>query len=284
MMSGLEATIQGRRGRRVLAAAGLAAVLLGLAACGPGPDPDRMVEAPPPDPGAAYQGPPQPMGARLEAGRLVLSGQARPDGRVRVIMIPDPAPIWTTADGTGAFSASLPPGTGPRLLALAMEIPVSGQAARMVQAEGYVFVAPDGRAALLRAGAGARVLARPDGGIQILALDYDRAGGVVISGLAPAGTALNTQVDGVSRGRSAADTQGRYAIALEPLGPGQHRFEVAGGGRMATASLQISPAAALSQPYRAEPAGAGWRIDWMTPGGGLQSTLVLPAAGVGPGR
>lgn len=278
-MSGLGRSIQGRPATRIGLAAGLSTILIGLAACGPGPDPDRTAEAPAPDPAAAYQGPPRPTGTSLATGRLVLAGQARPDGRVRVIVIPDPAPIWTMADGTGAFSASLPPGAGPRLLALAMEIPVAGQAARMVQAEGYVFVAPDGRTALLRAGAGAEVLAPPDGGIQILALDFDRAGGVVISGLAPAGTGLNAQVDGISRGRAAADGQGRYSIALEPLGGGTHRFEVAGGGRMATASLQLSPAAALSQPFRAEPAGAGWRIDWMTPGGGLQSTLVLPPAG-----
>jgi len=39
-----------------------------------------------------------------------------------------------------------------------MEIGAPSGPARLVQAEGYVFVAPDGRAALLRAGAGAQVL------------------------------------------------------------------------------------------------------------------------------
>ena len=273
-MDGLHRTIQGRSRR-----AGVCLALLlasGLAGCGSQPEPDPAVQTPTPAPGAAYQTPPAPTGARLVGGRPVLTGTARPDTRVRVTVIPDPAPIWTTSDGVGGFEVTLPPSTAPRLLALSMEIPATGGPARRVQAEGYVFLAPDGRVALLRAGAGARVLGAATDAIQILSLDFDRAGGVVISGAAPPGASLNAQVDGVSRGRAEADPRGRYAIALEPLSGGQHRFEVAGAGRSATVALAVSPAAPLSVPFRAEAAGSGWRIDWMTPGGGLQSTLVLP--------
>jgi hypothetical protein len=47
-----------------------------------------------------------------------------------------------------------------------------------------------------------------------------------------------------------------------------------GGTRQA--GFAISPAAPIgSAPFHAQRQGGGWRVDWVTPGGGPQTTLVL---------
>ena len=39
--------------------------------------------------------------------------------------------------------------------------------------------------------------------------------------------------------------------------------------------MPVSAAPDLTVPFRAARSGAAWRIDWMTPGGGVQSSLIL---------
>jgi hypothetical protein len=146
---------------------------------------------------------------------------------------------------------------------------------RVVQAEGYVVVTPEATAAQLRAGAGALVI-RGKSGHGILAVDFDSKGGAVVSGLASPRAPLVLMVDGVARARGAAGADGRFAIPLdEPLSLADHRLEVVDGARQVSAAARLSPASPLSSgPYRAARTADGWRIDWLTPGGGLQSTLI----------
>jgi hypothetical protein len=147
---------------------------------------------------------------------------------------------------------------------------------RLSQGQGYVLVTPQGPAALLRAGAGAiRLDARPTPSLS--AIDFDREGGAVVSGLAPPQGLVFLRLDGRQIAEIRADAAGRYAIALnQPVPPGAHTVEVTGDSFTNTAQVDVAPAAPLaSGPMRSQFTKAGLRIDWLTPGGGVQSTVLL---------
>ena len=72
------------------------------------------------------------------------------------------------------------------------------------------------------------------------------------------------------------DRAGRYSLALSrPMGPGSHDLEISGEG----GEDIVAVAANLPDPFeglfRASRLATAWRIDWMTPGGGVQSTLLF---------
>jgi hypothetical protein len=271
IMTGLSARFQaGSRGRVVALAA-----LLFLADCGPASAP-LLSTAPAPDPTAGYVAPPEPLAVESAQGRLWLTGRATPGAEVRLAAIPRIRATSTNADPQGRFRLPLAGGPEMRLYDLAMSAPAADGTPRLVQSDGYLLIGPGAPPTLLRASTGARVLGAPHRGLRIRALDYDSAGGAVISGMAAPNTALNAQVDNVSRGQAQSAADGHFSIALAPLAPGTHQFSVAGGGATATVSLQISNAARLTPgPFRAERTAIGWRIDWLTPGGGLQTTLIF---------
>jgi hypothetical protein len=100
----------------------------------------------------------------------------------------------------------------------------------------------------------------------------------VVSGRAPAGAALSIHIDGRKFGEGRAGQDGRYALSLtqQPLTPGAHQIDVFGDATENPVMVDASPAPALSDgPFRAASVAAGLRIDWMTPGGGAQSTILL---------
>ena len=70
-------------------------------------------------------------------------------------------------------------------------------------------------------------------------------------------------------------------LALDkPLSPGVHAIAASTGGARAEVSLTVSPPAPLAAgPFRAESTPDGWRVDWLTPGGGVQSTVLFQAGG-----
>jgi len=252
---------------------GLAA---GLAACGAR---DRIADAArqpnAATPERAYSAPPTVTTAsRLAGGRIQLEGRARPGAQVR-LATPAGAAILARADGRGAWRLRLPPDVGLRLFGLSMS-----EGARIVQAEGYLAVTPRGAAAQLRAGAGAVVLSPGGAAPHILAVDFDRQGGAVVSGDGAPGTPVILKADGSPRGQLRVDAGGRFSLALnEPLTPGDHRLEAVGpgpGAASAAVTVPVSAAAPLTQgPFRAARAPFGWRIDWMTPGGGVQTSLII---------
>jgi hypothetical protein len=131
--------------------------------------------------------------------------------------------------------------------------------------------------ALLRAGSGAYRLADASRSPRILAVDVDRGGGAVVSGVAMPGAGLGVRVDRASRGNGKADDDGRFFLPLtEELSPGAHDIQVSGEGGEQQITIAISPAQPLKTgPVRADRTPMGWRIDWMTPGGGVQTTLVI---------
>ncbi|MBS0362864.1 MAG: hypothetical protein JSR98_15920, partial [Proteobacteria bacterium] len=78
-----------------------------------------------------------------------------------------------------------------------------------------------------------------------------------------------------------ADAAGRYQVSLggqNPVKPGPHHIQVFGEGYtpIDQVTVQVAPAAPLAQgPLRSQLTPAGLRVDWMTPGGGVQSTLLV---------
>ncbi|HEX7759063.1 MAG TPA: hypothetical protein VF459_06155, partial [Caulobacteraceae bacterium] len=211
--------------------------------------------------------------ALAPGGRLTLSGKAVAEMRVR-LATPAGEAVFAPVDSQGLWRLDMNAAAAPRIFGLSM-VDAAGQ--RTVQAEGYLAVLPDGRAAQLRSGSGALVFAGKSGQLGILAVDYDRQGGAVISGVSSPGATVSVRVDGVQRGQDAADSDGRFDVALtQPLTPGAHQIDVSDGERQVHTVAPVSPAPTLTTgPYRAERVALGWRIDWMTPGGGVQSTIIV---------
>lgn len=244
--------------------AGLAA----LAGCG-GHSPAPRAASP--DAVAAedlYLAPPSVSRAVRQGSAVVLSGQAPAAAKLR-LGTPGGEALATTADRQGRWTITLPASAQPRIFGLSMAV-----GARQVQAQGYVLVGPGGQAALLRSGAGAlRLDPRPAG--RIGAFDFDRDGGAVVSGVAPADAALSVQLDGRQAADARADAQGRYSVALPRLTAGPHRLEVKGDGFYDSVAVEASPPAPLADgPLRSQFSSGGLRADWMTPGGGVQSTFL----------
>jgi hypothetical protein len=257
----------------------IALALMGLAGChgksanltqGAAPaSADRPAEA-------AYRTPPVLTSATLLAGgRVRLAGVAGPSDRVRLASPAGPA-AYAMAGRNGVWSLVLAASAAPRLFGLAMI-----ENGRPIQSEGYVSVTPQGDAAQLRAGAGALVLGDRGAEPAILAVDFDSKGGTVVSGRAAPHAVVDLWVDGARRGRAPSDAQGSFSVPLdEPLVLADHQLEIVEGARRADARPPRAAAQALTGgPYRATSTPLGWRIDWITPGGGLQTTLLLARNG-----
>jgi hypothetical protein len=257
----------------------IALALMGLAGChgksatpGPGAAPasaDRPAEA-------TYRAPPLLTSATLlPGGRVRLNGLAGPGDRVRLAS-PAGQAVYGVAGANGVWSLVLAAPATPRLFGLAML-----EHGHPIQSEGYVAVTPHGSAAQLRAGAGAVVLGDPRPDPAILAVDFDSKGGTVVSGRASPRAVVDLWVDGVRRGRAATGPGGSFSLPLdEPLSFADHQLEIVEGARRAAAQPSLTPPEPLSAgPYRATLTPAAWRIDWITPGGGLQTTLLLARNG-----
>ncbi len=255
-----------------------AALLLSLAACGPGggwPSAAAPSSAPAADSG--YRAPPQLVSlSRASDGTLSLQGRALPSSAVR-LATPAGSRVETTADGDGAWSAPLGPVSEPALYGLSEE--ANGQ---RVQAEGYIAVMPGApTVALLRAGAGAQALDSGHPGLHVLAVDLDASGAAVVSGHAGAGQPLRVMVDGEPALEGRAGGDGRFSLILpRPLPAGPHRLQLMTPKDMALAAFEVSPPRPPADgPYRAIQEKGAWRIDWLTPGGGPQTTLLLADTG-----
>jgi hypothetical protein len=136
----------------------------------------------------------------------------------------------------------------------------------------------------LRAGGGAAPLTDAQT-VEISAIDFDVAGGGVISGTAKAGSALRAVIDGAAAGETHASPRSHFSMALTSvLKPGRHQIQIqsTGGGAQAAVKVGPPPAAVAGLPYRGERVDGGWRIDWLTPGGGPQTTVVFDPAGATP--
>jgi hypothetical protein len=252
-----------------MAASFLAAALAG---CNGKPAPPQSEasagEAPPAN--AGYAPAPSLSGAESSASGVRLEGRAQPGARVRLAQ-PSGEALYATPDEEGRWSLLLPAAKTARIFGLSMAAD-----GRQVQAQGYVLVTATGRAALLRAGAGAIVLGpvRPE---RLTAVDFDRQGAAVVSGRADPDASISVRVDGRPSAFGRADAAGRFSLPLpQPLTGGPHQVQIVGDAFSDTAEIDAAPAQTLSGgPFRAFEAAGGLRADWMTPGGGVQSTWIL---------
>jgi hypothetical protein len=266
--------------RTVFIGGGVLLTALALAACNRGGTASRQGEAPaasaPEESG--YLRPPQVLGAQRAAdGGVILTGRSGPLVRVR---LSSPPPInaayGATADARGDWAVAIPAATDGRLVGLAEEL-----VGRDVQSEGYVAIlpAPGPAGALLRGGGGASVLLGPSA-LRIAAVDYDGSGAAVVSGLARPGAPARLFVDGSAAGEARVTDRGRFSISVTvTLKPGDHTARIDCADESDTVKFTVDPPRAISGlPYRGEHTPVGWRIDWLTPGGGEQTTLIFDKA------
>lgn len=251
------------------------AAAIALSGCGKKPPAQPQK----PDAGAEqadYVAPPAVREVRAEAAGVAIGGQAPPGAQVR-LGTPAGQAVFATADAQGRWRIVLPPSDQARIFGLSEKAQ-----GRQVQAEGYVLVGPQGRSALLRAGAGAQRL-DPKPSPTLGALDFDHDGAAIVSGLAPPNSLVFLRVDGRQVAEAKADGGGFYAIALpqpQPRTPalasGGHTLQTFGDNFTNTAQVQVSPAEPLADgPLRSQLTAGGLRVDWLTPGGGVQSTVLL---------
>lgn len=218
-----------------------------------------------------YLAPPRALSVKpLAGGRIGLTGAAPPAVRIR-LGSPGGETLLSQAGSGGIWRIVLPPSDVVRLYGLSM---IEGD--RVVQAEGYVAVTPQGEGALLRAGSGAEALAPPAAAPGLLSLDYDRKGAAMLSGLAPPGARIEALDGGATVALGRADPSGRFALALnQPLRFGAHNFSLSGVKSPVRVVSISPPIPSPDGPFRAERLAGAWRIDWLTPGGGLQSTVLF---------
>jgi hypothetical protein len=254
---------------------------LGLAACHPRVD-GRVAPASQPADSAqtSYLAPPKITAAvRMDNGGVALAGRTDPEARVR-LQSPDGAAYGVTAGADGTWTLATPSEHAVRLLGVSEVV-----GSRVVQSMGYLAVLPvPGQAAiLLRAGGGSQAMAPAPSAPWIAAIDFDAGGGAVICGLARPGVPVRVVVDGVVAGEARPDADGRFSVAPTlALNPGAHQAVAQSTLGEGHAAFVVSPAPALSTPsFVGQRQAAGWRIDWLTPGGAPQTTLAFdpPKAG-----
>jgi hypothetical protein len=223
-----------------------------------------------------YLSPPAATAVSVEGGgALAVTGRAQPGARVQFTAIPSRAQLVAVADASGAWRLSLPPAPQVRMYGLA-----ATAAGRTVQSEGWLAVTPDGHAAQLRAGAGATLVSPASSAPHILAVDLDRDGSAVVSGIAKAGAGLAIRIDRSPQGDVKAGADGRFAFPLRNLRGGSHLIDVAGEGGVDAVQVTAAGPAGVGV-FAGAPTPQGWRIDWTTPGGGAQATLLITRWGAG---
>ena len=87
---------------------------------------------------------------------------------------------------------------------------------------------------------------------------------------------MSVRLDGRQTAEGRADEDGRYVVQLPRITPGSHRLDVVGDAF--TDSIQVdasAPEPLAAGPLRSQLVGEGLRADWLTPGGGVQSTVII---------
>ena len=225
-------------------------------------------------PQSDYAQPPELQTARREPQNMVaLIGVSRPDAMIRLAS-PDGGAIGAKASHDGAWSLTVPGGPAPRLYSLSEDQP--GQPLR---ARGYVAAlpAPGAPAAILRPGAGVDSLGAADAGLTITGVDFDRSGVGVASGRAKAGEVVRITLDGTEVGEDTTSPEGVFAVPLsQSLHGGAHVLSAQARSGAASAAFRADATAPLLKPgFLATRERDAWRIDWTTPGGGVQTTIIF---------
>jgi len=213
-----------------------------------------------------------------------VKGVAAKGARIR-LSSPEGQAFGTTADDQGVWQIDVPRNAaGPQqALLFGLSEDIEG---RIIQAEFYVALLPDPQVpvVLLRAGTGAQTLFH-GASFAITTADFDGAGALTVSGFAPAGKPIKASLNGSATIESFAGQDGRFSVGLPSSAPTVMRqIQILSGMDQRTLRVDVSahrlPAGTLADTTRL---ASGWRIDWTTPSGGIQTTFVQsPAVGVKP--
>lgn len=273
----------GRVVRRGLWRIGLSVSMLAclVSACAPKAD-DPTPNADAQSAQVGYLQAPRVTATTLSERSFRVKGTAAKGARIR-LSSPEGQAFGTTADDGGGWQIDLPrpKGSAQQAMLFGLSEDIEG---RIIQAEFYVAFMPDPQVpvVLLRAGTGAQTLAHGTG-LVITTADYDGAGGLTVSGFAPVGQAIKGSVNGAEAVESWVGQDGRFTIGLTgPSRMGTGQVTIASGNLRQSLALDISshklPSGTLADMTRQ---ADGWRIDWTTPSGGVQTTYIQsPAAGV----
>lgn len=245
-------------------------------------------------------------------GNAVIAGRAQP-GAVVVVLDGDIEIARVTADARGEWVAlpARPLASGTRelsLLARTADDPAGLRSDRVV-----VVVVPERQPAVASRGSpsGAVAVAVPRDGeagtpsrllqvpsaeprgapplpVTVETVDYDSTGEVVLSGRAPAGSAILLYLDGVPIGRTEGDANGRWTMRPQsPVSPGVYTLrvdQITGDGRVAQ-RIEIPfaraepprDAAAASERVVVQPGNSLWRIARRVYGAGVRYTVIYQA-------
>jgi hypothetical protein len=245
-------------------------------------------------------------------GNAVIAGRAQP-GAVVVVLDGDTEIARVTADARGEWVAlpARPLASGTRelsLLARTADDPAGLRSDRVV-----VVVVPERQPAVASRGSpsGAVAVAVPRDGeagtpsrllqvpsaeprgapplpVTVETVDYDSTGEVVLSGRAPAGSAILLYLDGVPIGRTEGDANGRWTMRPQsPVSPGVYTLrvdQITGDGRVAQ-RIEIPfaraepprDAAAASERVGVQPGNSLWRIARRVYGAGVRYTVIYQA-------
>lgn len=267
-------------GCKIMAVLALSAMGL-LTACTPKPS-DQTPVSDVQSAQVGYLQAPRLTSASLSDRSFIVAGSGVKGARIR-LSSPDGLAFGTTADDSGRWQIELPRGPQQQAMLFGLSEDIDG---RVIQAEFYVALLPDPQVpvVLLRAGTGAQTLVKR-GSFDITTADFDGAGGITISGFAPAGKSIKAIVDGAVASEALVGVDGRFTLGVigPPLG-GKCIIKLSIGDSSLTLNLDISPhklkAGNLFDTVRLFD---GWRIDWTTPSGGIQTTFIQsPEVGAAP--
>ena len=263
-----------REERALVRGQGLIAVLAACAlatACNR-PPPPHGAAAHAPATLTAYLTTPQLVRAARQGGSVVLSGIATAGAAIRLAS-PDGSAIAGPADRAGAWRLAAPAGPTPRLYSLSETID-----GRLVRATGYIAVLPSpGPPAVMLHPSATASLPPADAERGVTAVDYDASGVAMVSGRLAPGENVRLLLDGKEAGGDRADARGAFSAVLsQPLAPGGHVLAVSGQPLKAGATfVAVRPVRIAAPPFDARRLEGAWRIDWMTPAGGVQSTVLF---------
>ena len=242
-----------------------AAMALLLCVAGYACSPPALPEADAPQARTAVDGwtrPPMIRSVQRVAAGLVFAGRAEPGARV--VLRSDSGPAYAAAaDDRGRFEIRMTAPAGDLLLRPETQI---GQDAAPAPERLLIVAGGRGPVAILRAGGATR---RLDAAPALGAVDSDGRMRLV-SGRAPAGGPPIQLEAGGEAGRVTPDASGRWSLVLTPSA-GSDDIRV--GGRTFT---WPGEGQADGAP-RIERAGAGWRVVWIGPAGGRQTTWLPDA-------
>jgi hypothetical protein len=208
---------------------------------------------------------------QTDSSLFVVIGQTIPNARVRFGYSGQRA-VGVTSDSRGRFRAELPTGPDGELYDLSTE-----DDGRSMHADGRLFIpagAPE-KAVLMRAGAPSLALFNED--MEVAVIDYDRAGAVALAGRIAPSTPLEVMLNGEIRARTTSNDRGFYSATTQIDPPGDteitNTLSISAGGKEIPRNFSDSRSKADGDHITRF--ADGWRVDWVLPGGGMQTTLVF---------